>query len=285
MLKKTTHRIDFDDEILHSIELIDREDRTVSYTIYENGTANEKRFEYDDEGNTILEVNREDGIELDRCESRFDAEGRILWQRIMISDELFEEAKTEYSDQGFERITHQDDMPVQRLVHTENGEDYERLIYFEEELSERQVYTYNSLENSAVEMVWDENGVVFSRTETWYTDEGDILLEKEFNEGGGLIREWKFERKNGLLIKEWRLDFSAFDRTEVVTHEYDAQKNLIRLEVRSSDGHLLEFIISAYDDKNRPIEEKGSSTGHFDSNLGSQSGSDFHFVHRYEEME
>lgn len=283
MLRKKSYRIEFEEEFLHSEELVDDNNRVIYFKFYEHSSEKEVLTEYDADGKLKKETNRENGVELDRSEYEYDIQGRIVSQKLIISDELFEEVKSIYTQTGFERLTIQDGEETEKLVKIEEGKNFENLFYFENELTERQEYKFNHSENSSILEAFDSEGALLGRTESWYDVDGELIKEKEFSELGGLMKEVTYVTKDGMLVEEVEKDFTYGDQVQVFTHEYDAKKNLIRSECRTPEGNLLEFHLRGYNSENRIIEEKGFSTGSFNAIYGTQvNGKDFHFIHRYE---
>ncbi|OEK04242.1 hypothetical protein [Roseivirga misakiensis] len=285
VLKRITHRIETEEEIRHSEELRDSFSRVLYLKLLEGDLEKEVFTVYDDKGKIKVETIKENGIESSKTEYEYDNEERIVSQRLVIANELYEEIQTTYQDKGLVQITIQNGEEVEKLLQTKNGKDFTNLFYFQNELIERQEYIFNLFDNTSIQKDWDEKGHLIYRTETKYDEKGDILTEKIFNDKNNLMKEVKFELNNDLLVKEVHRDFINRDMALIYSHKYDSHRNLVHSECRDPEGNLLEFHNKEYDSYNRVVEEKGFSTGSFNAIYGTQvNGKDFHFIHRYEKI-
>jgi len=283
-MKKYTYLKDEEELTLIFEEHTDVNGNIIYSKDYQADPIAEKKLTYNTSGFLTEETEIAEEVELSRTEFRYDEQGRNTQRTLIIGGELYETLITTYNETGYDVITIREDVEVERLVKTVNGKDYTNRFYENGELVETQFCESDTFENRLKTTTYgSHNDLLGVKIET-FDDSGMLLKSEEYNAENGLIKEFHAEIQNGLVLKEVFGEYTngIFELENI--YEYNENKNLVKSEMRKLPGELLGFHFYKYDDNNRLIEENGLSNGNYDTIYASYiNGSEFHFVHIYEE--
>ncbi|WP_271766908.1 hypothetical protein [Aquimarina algiphila] len=282
-MKKLTYKVIEDEQTLVYEELYNSKNEVIYYKDYQANPHAEKKITFNDLGLLVEEIDLSDGNELNRLELIYDKNGRNTERNFFFGTDLYEKVITEYSESGHVKTTYQDGEEVNRLVTETKGKNYVSKFYQNEKLIESQFSEYDTVNKCNEIKIYDgDNNLIAIRKET-YNHADEVVNIEDVNENGNLLSEHTYEIEKGLTLKEVHRDFRAGESEYNISREYDFNKNLIKMEVRAANNHLIEFYLSTYDDKNRLAEEKGVSNGSFNAIYGSYTnGEEYHFIHKYE---
>ena len=242
----------------------------------------EKKFEYNNQGLIIKEISINNGKKVNTVAFEYDANGKLVSQKLFFENELFEETIISYLDNNYIETIFQDGVELERIEETEDGKNSTMRFYNYGDLTETQVKIYNSLNNSSTTKIFDEdNNLVALRIEEF--DKNDNIIKfQEFDADNNLLFESKYKFENNLKVKQLYRDYNETQQEYIYINKYDDHNNLILSETRTLDNDLLDFHRRRYDTENNLVEESGYSRGNFDAIYGTYiNDEEFHFVHEH----
>ncbi len=283
-MKRFTYKILEDQEVLVYEEQYNAQGQVLYYKDYQANPPAEKKICYNESGLLVEEIDISDNVELNRLEQIYNDNGENIERNFFFGEHLYEKITTEFSEMGFTKTTYQDGEEIQKLIQENDDKNYANKFYQNGELLESQFAKYNSETNCSEIKFYDgKNKHVLTRKET-YNNLNLLVRVEELNENNNLLSEHQYEIEKGLITKEIYRDFRSGENEYHITMEYDNKENLIKKDIRTPSGHLVEFYICEYDGQNRMIDEKGMANGSFNAIYGTYAnGEEYHFIHRYEE--
>lgn len=284
-MKRTTYRIDDDNETLISEEEYNSAGDVIYIKDYQSKPVLEKHFSYGVSGKLESEVETCAGTELDREEITYDKKGVAIEQKHFIGGLLYERTLFIEKGNGFERINYQDGAETEKVIRVKSGtDDYEDCFYENGLFIEKQTYCFDQANHTATLFVYDADGnIVLTRTEQ-FDDKKRLIEVKEYNENSNLVKEVISTYEGDLLIEEIHRQFLETPYCHHLTFTYDNNKNLLKKEARSSAGNLLSFNYYEYDPNNRLISENGYTLGSFNAIYGTSTDhTEYCLRYKYEE--
>lgn len=285
-MKNTTQKtyiIEEESKTLQGQKTFDENQRLIYSINYTESPSIENRYEYDETGNLIKQIETQGNIENSAQTFEYGEDGTIIDQKLFIAGHLYEHIKLEKTENGFTRTMFVNGEEIERLEKSFNGKNWHNSFYLNGELLEEQKYVFNTETNTAETEVSNYEDDHFIVIKEKYNEQSEVTFEEKFLKGGSLLSSTEIEINNGLILKETIKEFLGNDHSYERSFEYDEFNNMTKYECRSSTGALLSFHNRWFNDKNQLVEETGYANGYFSGITGIQRNNEqFHLIHDYE---
>ncbi|NMM47449.1 hypothetical protein [Marinigracilibium pacificum] len=283
MLHRRTYQVipEEDNKLVYE-EIQNKNGQILSYKDHQAPFKYEEFYEYNEAGLLSKSYDLEEDLENSRTEIYYDEHQRIINQKIFVAGELFEEIIKNYSGNKSIETHLQYGEEVRKIEEISEEDSYSKLIFENGELVEKHSGKFSNNKQTETTTITDSEGnLLFTKTIQYDIDGNQISLE-ERNQNENLMLFIESDYDNGKLKVEKYDDYVNYEHG-VITREYDKIGNLLKEELKSSSGKLLEFHNKAYDQNNRLISESGYSVGSFNAVYGNYvNGQNYHFIHEYE---
>ena len=281
-MKIKTYQILVDQKNLVYEELYDKSGNLIHYIDYISKPQTEKKYEYNEKGLMIQEIEIVNNTVLNTITFDYDNQGRIINQKLFFQNDLYEEITTTYNDDGYIRIIYQEGKEVEKIEKTEIGKNSNIKFFDEEILIELQICNHDTTNNISTTEIYDNNEHLLAIRKQQFDNRDNIIKFQEFNENGNLMSESIYEFEDNLITKETYRDYIGRSEEFIFINKYDSSKNIILSETRTLSNDLLDFHHRKYDSRNKLIAESGYSRGNFNAIYGTYlSNEEFHFEHEY----
>lgn len=261
MIRKT-YAIDDEDKILICEETYDTNNNLIHQKDYKNIPSSERKFEYNEVNQLMLEFEIIDGKIFSRIEYMYNKEGEVCDRKTFFNDLIFEHIIQEKSENGFIKTTIQDGVEVERLEKNISNRNWKNHFWINNQIVEIREYTYDEVSRIGTALYQDFENDVRSKIIEHFNHKGELIMIKEFKDEDQLVSETLFLYDKDLLITESTKDYTTGDVFEY-RYEYDLKKNRVKTECYNSKNKLITFHRISYDHKNRIISECGNSSEFF----------------------
>ena len=139
------------------------------------------------------------------------------------------------------------------------GNLIEECEYYEDELFEKTIHNYNSLNQKISTSHLDSDDNVLDNNTFEYNDHGKLLKHNHFDEQGTL--DWSLDLEydaQGNVIKETKHNYLE-KTSEITIHNFDLQGNRLDSTSQTDQGEVLSILEEEYDDAGNHVETVAKS--------------------------
>ncbi len=278
MKKKVYSLLDEEQKLIYE-ETKDEKGNLLYYIDYQADPIAEKYFEYDEAGNMTSERDVEGGIETSRTETEYK-DGKVVSIKLYISQELYEETKVEYNEEGQINTSYIYGDEVRKVIYKTTTNGSEELSYVGGEL-EYKLVTVDGIQ-SKKEMEYNEDEELITTLEYTFNQLGYITKVQLYDQNRKLLNETISTFENNEVVKSEHTDYMDDRNNYIEKLAYDYRKNLIKSELIYTNLNRIEFTSKKFDAQNRLIEETGLIRLHEHVYTTYFEGVGFHLFHEYE---
>ena len=238
---------------------------------------------YNEKGDLVQEIEVQEGIEVSKFTYEYDDQQRITSQKQFISDYLYSEVKTTYTEKGFERITTENEEEVEKLIRTDfEGEgEFQNDFFVNGEFKETQIRTWDEANQTFRTRILDEVEDLFQTTIERFNEAGKELETIEESASGDLVSRITFQYEGNISLATY-VDYREGYPLMKIRQEFDDKDRCILYERLNDKEGVMEHRQYQFDEDDRLIGEVNRLVGDFDSKNGVPLNN-YRVVHEYQD--